>query len=124
MAHTLLDPCKICEFIKNIFYFLIAVFVFGYIGKGIYMFNGVVGVNLSYELSRPSFYIPNGIFWLFGLCGVLIILTAFGVLRCILKLTCNITNRACSHYCPCLDYCDTYEKHSGKKKDYELQENV
>jgi hypothetical protein len=60
------DFCGLCNFIRNAFAFIVVIFVFGYIGKGLMDFYGQPNINVAQELLDPNFWIPDWTFWVMG----------------------------------------------------------
>lgn len=82
MCH-LLDPCGICRFISYVFYTASSVVIFGYLGKGFYVFGGMHASRweIARQIAQPEFYVPDGPFWFFGIGFTVVIFALFGIMR-------------------------------------------
>jgi hypothetical protein len=82
MCH-LLDPCGICRFISYVFYTVSSIVIFGYLGKGFYVFGGrhASQWEIAHDIAQPEFYVPDGPFWFFGIGFTVVIFALFGLMR-------------------------------------------
>jgi len=122
MCLECLNPCKIFEFAAGICCCLIFVVLFGYIGKGIYLYSGQEGVDVSEVVTDPNFYIPDLSFWVFGCVGVLLLFCLLVIIRAILVGVFNCTSKIVRRYC-CICLCRACEDDTDDDLDSEYAGN-
>jgi hypothetical protein len=89
------DPCRLCEFVRNIWTIVIVFVLCGYIGKGIYLFGGKDDVVLANELKNPAFYRPDGTFIIMGVTLFVLLIIATMLLKVLFTQVLKCSKGAC-----------------------------